>query len=44
MDTGIDEEKIRKILIKQKKDFEEHKKRIGDSDLIFNKKDRKITK
>ncbi len=35
------EEKYRKIMIKQKKEFEEYKKKEGDSDLIFNKKDNK---
>ncbi len=35
------EEEYRKIMIKQKKEFEEYKKKEGDSDLIFNKKDNK---
>jgi len=43
MDNNIDEDKIRKILIKQKKDFEKWKKDEGDSDLQFNEKDNKIT-
>jgi len=34
------EEEYRKIMIKQKKEFEEFKEE-GDSDLIFNKKDNK---
>ena len=33
------EEEYRKIMIKQKKEYEEYKKKEGDSDLIFNKKD-----
>jgi len=33
------EEEYRKIMIKQKKEFEEYKMKEGDSDLIFNKKD-----
>ena len=41
MSSHIDEEKIRKLLIKQKKDFEEWKKEEGDSDIIFNQKDNK---
>jgi len=35
------EEEYRKIMIKQKKEFEEYKMKEGDSDLIFNKKDNK---
>jgi hypothetical protein len=35
------EEEYRKIMIKQKKEFEEFKKKEGDSDLIFNRKDNK---
>ena len=35
------EEEYRKIMIKQKKEFEEYKKKEGDSDLVFNKKDSK---
>jgi hypothetical protein len=38
------EEEYRKIMIKQKKEFEEYKKKEGDSDLIFNKKDNKDKK
>ncbi len=38
------EEEYRKIMIKQKKEFEEYKKKEGDSDLIFNKKDNKEKK
>jgi hypothetical protein len=35
------EEEYRKIMIKQKKEFEEFKKKEGDSDLIVNRKDNK---
>lgn len=38
------EEEYRKIMIKQKKEFEKYKKKEGDSDLIFNKKDNKDKK
>ncbi len=38
------EEEYRKIMIKQKEEFEEFKKKEGDSDLIFNKKDNKENK
>ena len=38
------EEEYRKIMIKQKKEFEEYKKKEGDSDLIFNEKDNKDKK
>lgn len=38
------EEKYREIMIKQKKEFEEYKKKEGDSDIIFNKKDNKEKK
>jgi len=38
------EEEYREIMIKQKKAFEEFKKKEGDSDLIFNKKDNKESK
>jgi hypothetical protein len=38
------EEEYRKIMIKQKKEFEEFKKKEGDSDLIFNKRDNKEKK
>ncbi len=38
------EEEYRKIMIKQEKEFEEYKKKEGDSDLIFNKKDNKEKK
>jgi len=38
------EEEYRKIMIKQKKEFEEYKKKEGDSDLLFNKKDNKDKK
>jgi hypothetical protein len=38
------EEEYRKIMIKQKKEYEEYKKKEGDSDLIFNKKDNKEKK
>lgn len=38
------EEEYRKIMIKQKKEFEEFEKKEGDSDLIFNKKDNKEKK
>ena len=34
------EEEYRKAMIKQKKEFEEYKLKEGDSDLIFNKKDK----
>ena len=44
MGNDINEEEIRKVLVKQKKDFEKWKKDEGDSDLIFNKKDNKSTK
>ena len=33
------EDKIRKNMIKEKEEYEEHKKNEGDSDLIFNEKD-----
>jgi hypothetical protein len=33
------EEEYRKIMIKQKEEFDEFEKREGDSDIIFNKKD-----
>ena len=33
------EEEYRKIMIKQKEEFNEFKKKEGDSDMIFNKKD-----
>ncbi len=35
----MDDEKYRKIMIKQKEEFDEFKKKKGDSDLIFNEKD-----
>ncbi len=38
------EEEYRKIMIKQKKEFEEYKIKEGDSDLIFNNKDNKEKK
>lgn len=38
------EEEYRKKMIKQKKDFEEWKKKEGDSDLVFNEKDNKKRK
>lgn len=38
------EEEYREIMIKQKKEFEEYKKKEGDSDIIFNKKDNKEKK
>ena len=38
------EEEYRKIMIKQKKEYDEYKKKEGDSDLIFNKKDNKEKK
>jgi len=38
------EEEYRNIMIKQKKEFGEFKKKEGDSDLIFNKKDNKENK
>ena len=38
------EEEYRKIMIKQKKEFEGYKMKEGDSDLIFNKKDNKDEK
>ena len=38
------EEEYRKIMIKQKKEYEEYKIKEGDSDLIFNKKDNKKKK
>ncbi len=38
------EEEYRKIMIKQKKEFKEYKKKKGDSDLLFNKKDNKDKK
>ena len=34
-----DEEEYRKIMIKQKEEFEQYKERQGDSDLVFNRKD-----
>lgn len=34
-----EEEEYRKIMIKQKEEFNKFKKKEGDSDLIFNKKD-----
>ena len=34
-----EEEEYRKIMIKQKEEFNEFKKKEGDSDIIFNKKD-----
>ena len=33
------EEEYRKIMIKQKEEFDEFKKKEGDSDIIFNEKD-----
>lgn len=33
------EEEYRKIMIKQKEEFDEFEKKEGDSDIIFNKKD-----
>jgi hypothetical protein len=33
------EEEYRKKMIKQKKEYEEWKKKEGDSDLVFNEKD-----
>jgi hypothetical protein len=38
------EEEYREKMIKQKKEFEEHKKKEGDSDLLFNEKDNKERK
>ena len=38
------EEEYKKIMIKQKKEYDEYKKKEGDSDLIFNKKDNKEKK
>jgi hypothetical protein len=38
------EEEYRKIMIKQKKEYDEYKMKEGDSDLIFNKKDSKEKK
>jgi hypothetical protein len=38
------EEEYREKMIKQKKEFEEWKKKEGDSDLVFNKKDNKERK
>lgn len=35
------EEKIREKMVKQKEDYEEYKKKEGDSDLFFNEKDNK---
>ena len=35
------EEEYRKKMIRQKKEFEEWKKKEGDSDLVFNDKDNK---
>jgi len=35
------EEEYREKMIKQKKEFEEWKKKEGDSDLVFNEKDNK---
>jgi hypothetical protein len=40
----MEDEEYREIMIKQKKEFEEYKKKEGDSDLIFNKKDNKEKK
>ena len=34
-----EEEEYRKIMIKQKEEFNEFKKKEGDSDIIFNEKD-----
>ena len=36
-----EDEEYRKIMIRQKEEFEKWKKKEGDSDLIFNKKDNK---
>lgn len=41
MDDQFDEGKIRKLLIRQKDNFEKWKKDEGDSDIIFNEKDNK---
>lgn len=38
------EEEYRKIMIKQKKEYDEYKMKEGDSDLIFNEKDSKEKK
>jgi hypothetical protein len=38
------EEEYREKMIKQKKEFEEHKKKEGDSDLLFNEKDNRRRK
>jgi hypothetical protein len=38
------EEEYREKMIKQKKEFEEWKKKEGDSDLVFKKKDNKERK
>ncbi len=35
------EDKIRKKIIEQKEEYEEYKKKEGDSDLMFNEKDNK---
>ena len=40
----MEDEDYREIMIKQKKEFEEYKKKEGDSDIIFNKKDNKEKK
>jgi len=40
----MEDEDYREIMIKQKKEFEGYKKKEGDSDLIFNKKDNKEKK
>jgi len=40
----MEDEDYRKIMIKQKKEFEEYRKKEGDSDIIFNKKDNKEKK
>ncbi|MBT8251555.1 MAG: hypothetical protein KJO99_01810 [Nitrosopumilus sp.] len=35
------EDKIREKMIRQKEEYEEYKKKEGDSDLLFNEKDNK---
>ena len=37
-----EEEEYRKIMIKQKEEFNEFKKKEGDSDMIFNNKEEEI--
>jgi len=43
-DFPKNDEDYRKIMIKQKEEFDEFKNKEGDSDLIFNEKDNKEKK